>query len=129
MTLRAAFQPTPAVVHLSGLRSHPKDIIPKDEVVELRISDDRLRQLIGYLDHTFARVGAKRASSIAPGLYAFSHFYRANGEFHLFNTCNTWTARGLQVAGWPIQVSGVVAAEDLMAQVRQLTERQRVLPK
>ena len=102
MTLRAALGPTPAVVHLAGLRSHPSNVFPKDEVVALRISADKFRNLIGYLDGSFARDGAKRASSIAPGLHAFSHFYRANGKFHLFNTCNTWTARGLQAAGWLI---------------------------
>jgi uncharacterized protein (TIGR02117 family) len=118
MTLRAALGPTPAVVHLAGLRSHPSDVFPKDEVVALRISADGFRNLIDYLDGTFARDGAKRARSIAPGLHAFSQFYRANGGFHLFNTCNTWTARGLQAAGWPIQVVGIIAAEELMEQVR-----------
>lgn len=124
MTLRAALGPTRAVVHLAGLRSHPSDVFPKDEVVALRISADGFHNLIKYLDRTFARNGAKRARSIAPGLHAFSRFYRANGEFHLFNTCNTWTARGLQAAGWPIQVAGTIAAEELMAQVRKLAERQ-----
>jgi len=42
------------------------------------------------------------------------------GEFHLFNTCNTWTARGLKQAGFPIQVFGTLRAEDFMLQVRQL---------
>lgn len=127
MTLRAILEPTPAVLHLAGLRSHPSDVFPKDEVVALRISADGLRNLISYLDGTFARNGASRARSIAPGLYAFSRFYRANGEFHLFNTCNTWTARGLEAAGWPIQVAGTIAAEELMTQVRQLAERQRTV--
>ncbi|MDX1423384.1 MAG: hypothetical protein R3322_09610, partial [Kiloniellales bacterium] len=43
-----------------------------------------------------------------------------------FNTCNTWTARGLQAAGWPVRAAGVVTAEELMTQVRPLAARSRV---
>jgi uncharacterized protein (TIGR02117 family) len=127
MTLRAVLGPTSAVVHLAGLRSHPKDVFPKDEVVALLISADEFRKLIEYLHNSFARDGAERSRPIAPGLHVFSQFYRAKGKFHLFNTCNTWTARGLQAAGWPIHVAGTIAAEELMAQVRHLAERQRAL--
>jgi uncharacterized protein (TIGR02117 family) len=120
MKLRAALQPTPAVIHLAGLQSHPRDAFPLDEVVELKIPAHGFRTLVAYLDSTFARDGAERAQSIAPGLYSFSLFYPAEGDFHLFNTCNTWTARGLKAGGWPIRVSGTMSAEDLMAQVRHL---------
>jgi uncharacterized protein (TIGR02117 family) len=128
MTLRAALTPTPAVVHLVGLRSHPEFVFPKDEVVALRIPKDGYRDLVDFLDGTFVRDGAERARPIAPGLHAFGKFYQATGEFHLFNTCNTWTARGLQAAGRPIQVVGTVTAEEVMVQVRRLAERQRILP-
>lgn len=128
MMLRAALQRTPGVIHLAGMRSHPQDAFPMDEVVGLRIPRQGFRNLVAYLDGTFARDGAKRAYSIAPGLYSFSLFYRAKGDFHLFNTCNTWTARGLEAGGWPIQVFGTVSAEDLMAQVRQLAERRNSDP-
>lgn len=122
MTLRAVLQPTPAVIHLAGLRSHPRDAFPTDEVVEIKIPTRGFGNLVAYLDGTFARDGAQRAQSIAPGLDGFSLFYRAKGDFHLFNTCNTWTARGLKAGGRRIQVSGTVSAEYLMAQVRQLAE-------
>ncbi|MCU0344879.1 MAG: DUF2459 domain-containing protein, partial [Ignavibacterium sp.] len=26
-------------------------------------------------------------------------YYKANGSYHLFNTCNTWLAKGLKEAG------------------------------
>ena len=123
MMLRAAFQRTPAVVHLAGLRSQPQDAFPMDEIVELRIPKHEFRNIVVYLDGTFARDGSKRAQSVALGLHGFSLFYRAKGDFHLFNTCNTWTARALRAGGLPIQVFGTVSAEDLMAQVRQLAER------
>jgi uncharacterized protein (TIGR02117 family) len=118
MMLGAALQPTPAVIHMAGLRAHPREAFPSDEVVEIKIPTHAFRNLVAYLDGTFARDGPQRAHSVAPGLYRFSLFYPAKGAFHLFNTCNTWTARGLAAAGWPIRVSGTVSAEDLMAQLR-----------
>jgi len=117
MTLSAALVPTPAVVHLAGLLGHPRDVFPADEVVAVRLSSNGLRQLIAYLDASFDRETARETSQ---GLYLFSRFYPATGEFHLFNTCNTWTARGLQQGGLAIQVFGTSWAEDLMAQVRRV---------
>lgn len=118
MALRAALAPSPAVVHLVGLPGHPRDVFPTAETVELRLAPAGFRKLVDYLDDTFARGGAERAQASAPGLYRFSLFYPAKGEFHLFNTCNTWTARALEAAGLPVRVSGTLRAEDLMAQIR-----------
>ena len=128
MKLRAALQPTPAVLHMAGLPFHPQDVFPANEVVELKTTTQGFEALIAYLDATFDRAGAERVPASEPGLYRFSLFYPAKGEFHLFNTCNTWTARGLKAGGWPVRVSGTVTAEDLMAQVRILAARQDSRP-
>jgi uncharacterized protein (TIGR02117 family) len=128
MTLRAALLPTPAIVHMAGLPAHPSEVFPADEVVELRLSAAGFRNLVAYLDRGFARDGQERARSSAPGLYGFSLFYPATGEFHLFNTCNTWTARGLAQGGLPITVFGTLRAEDLMAQVRSFATRRSARP-
>jgi uncharacterized protein (TIGR02117 family) len=120
MALSAALRPTPAVIHLAGLPGHPRDVFPHDEVVELKADAQAFEALLAYLDATFERAGAERAEASAPGLHRFSRFYPATGEFHLFNTCNTWTAGGLAAAGWRVRVTGTVTAEELMAQVRPL---------
>ena len=120
MALGAALGPNPAFVHMVGLPAHPREVYPKSEVVELGLSPDGFQRLIRYLDATFARDGAERIPASAQGLYSFSFFYAATGKFHLFNTCNTWAARGLAAAGLPVEASGVVRAEDLMAQLRKI---------
>ncbi len=125
MTFRAALQPTPAVVHMAGLPTDPRQVFPNAEVVNLRVSIAGYRKLLAYLHGSFARAGRERVPSTAPGLYSFSLFYPAEGKFHLFNTCNTWTAKGLELTGLPIRVSGTLRAEDLMAQVRQFAARRK----
>jgi uncharacterized protein (TIGR02117 family) len=122
MTLRAALVPTPAVVHVIGLWAEPARVFPKAEVVALPIDEENLARLVDYIDASFERAGAPRATATGPGLYETSRFYPATGSFHLFDTCNTWTARGLAVAGFDVDPSGTTRAEDLMEQVRALVE-------
>ena len=123
ITLRAAFTPTPAVMHLVGLPAAPEDIFAGAEVLKLEITDAGLESLIAFLNASFARTGSARAEVAGPGLYSFSRFYAATGEFHLFNTCNSWTARALAVAGLPVKTGGMQRAEDLLAQLRPLADR------
>jgi len=118
MALSAALTPSPAVVHLVGLPGPPRQVFPTAETIDVALPQAGFRRLVDYLDATFARGGARRAAAAAPGLYPYSRFYPATGEFHLFNTCNTWTARGLAAAGLPVKAAGTLRAEELMAQLR-----------
>ena len=123
--LRAALVPTPAVVHVVGLRAEPVHSSPEAEVVSLPIDDKNFGRLVEFIDASFERSGAARAAATGPGLYATSRFYPAKGRFHLFNTCNTWTARALAAAGFNVSASGTSRAEELMQQVRALVRPRR----
>ncbi|MCH8169325.1 MAG: DUF2459 domain-containing protein [Proteobacteria bacterium] len=120
MTLRAALVPTPAVVHVVGLRAEPARSSPEAEVVSLALDDKNFGRLVDFIDASFERAGAPRAAATGPGLTTTSRFYPAKGRFHLFNTCNTWTARALAAAGFDVSASGTFRAEALMQQVRAL---------
>ena len=61
------------------------------------------------------------------GLYPDSLFYNARGAFHLFNTCNTWTARKLKQGGVAISPSGVVTADGLMRRLRRAVSAEAAL--
>ncbi len=50
--------------------------------------------------------------------YPDSNFYDARGRFHLFNTCNTWTARTLRAGGVNLSPSGVITADELVVRLR-----------
>ncbi len=89
-------------------------------MVPLSIDAQGLGRLVDFIDATFAREPPPRAKATGPGLYAASLFYPAVGRFHLFNTCNTWTARALATAGFDVSASGTSGAEALMQQVRVL---------
>lgn len=117
MTLRAALTPTPAVMHVAGRARLPE---PGDgrETIRVALSETGLRDLARAISGAFDRPEGGRARPVAAGLYAHSHFYPARGSFHLFNTCNTWTARMLRAGGVGLSPSGVVTADDLMTRLR-----------
>lgn len=122
MAFAAAF-PGPALMHVSGLPSHPAQVFPTVAVLTLPLRPEQMQPLVAAIAASFARAGAARAQPTAsPGLYAFSRFYPATGRFHAFNTCNTWTARILASAGLAISPDGVQSADDLLARLRPLTQ-------
>ncbi len=116
LALKAVF-PSPAVVHLAGLPDHSARTFAALEWTAVTVSDDGLQRLIAYLNASFNRRGAWRLAPSAPGLYRFSRFYPGSGSFHLFNTCNTWTAKGLAEAGVPLKAAGVQRASEVMDQL------------
>ena len=122
MTLAAALAPTPAVMHMAGLRAAPEGGGAGREVVTLALTEAGFRRLAEALDATFERpAGAERAAPISRGLYPGSRFYHARGTFHLLNTCNTWTARMLSAGGVSVSPAGVVTADGLMVRLRGLS--------
>ena len=75
------------------------------------------RHMISFLDRYFDREEGGRLNPVAPGLHPNSNFYLARGGFHLFNTCNTWTARILRAGGVNLSTAGVITAGQLMSQL------------
>ncbi|MEQ8665386.1 MAG: DUF2459 domain-containing protein [Rhodospirillales bacterium] len=120
MTLRAALVPSPAVVHLVGVAQLPNYRYPEAEIIALLPDEAGLARLVDFIGSSFERGDAVRATSVGPGLYPDSAFYPATGRFHLGNTCNTWTARALEYAGFAVTPDGTTSAADLMIQIRRL---------
>lgn len=119
MALAAAIAPSPAVMHVAGLPRPPQDHYGDVEVLNLDLSTAALARLAAEIDASFDRPEGGRAGHVAQGLYPDSWFYPAHGEFHLFNTCNTWTARMVAATGVDVSLSGVNRADDLMDRLRE----------
>ena len=122
IALEAALTPTPAVMHVTGRPRPPMQIPDGDEVVSLALTKSGLRGLIEAIAGDFIRRQGNRAAPLSPGLNPNSRFYEAEGSFHLFNTCNTWTARMLQAGGVALSPSGVTTADELMDRLRAAVE-------
>ena len=71
-----------------------------------------------YFAESFAKDDAGQVMPLRPGLYGKSRFYLSRETYHVFKTCNVWTARGLRAAGLPITSAWTIQVDSLMSEVR-----------
>ena len=119
MTLKAALWPTASVLHVTHFNGSVTTRYPTSEIIELKPSAGAFRNLCRHIHHSYRRASA-RAVPLTPDYYPTSRFYPAQGSFHLFRTCNAWTASALRAAGFPISPLSALFSSSLMSQVRAL---------
>lgn len=118
LALRAVLWPTRTVLHVVAFTDSPRNYFSGSELVEVSVPAAGYRQLLAFLGESFSRGPRGELARIGPGLYGLSGFYRAEGEFHAFNTCNTWVASAVEATGFPLSSSGIVTAGALVSQLR-----------
>ncbi len=97
LAYRALFYPTPSTLRIEGIFISPKQYFNISEiVVELKINNEQLRILLNYIADTIWKDKKKEHKIFPKGMDSQStqylnrvYFFKANGEYHLFNTCNT----------------------------------------
>lgn len=118
LALRAAFKSTASVLHIVGLPTPPADYFPGAEVLAVRLSPLGFERLSTFIHNTYKRDENNRPIPLGPGWYEDSRFYLAQGQYHLFNTCNNWVAQALRTAGSPINPTFAMTAGSVLSQVR-----------
>lgn len=98
--------------------------IPADTLVPIAITDQGLRDLIRYLDESFARDESGSVISLPAYVTDAGHFYKASGHYSVFSNCNTWSGRALQAAGLPVRSSLQLTAQSVFEQARYISEYQ-----
>jgi uncharacterized protein (TIGR02117 family) len=99
--LRALFRPgNPSVLHVVGFDRLPVADVAGLRTVPIALSQRGFERLVARLAESVATENG-RPVELGQGLYGPSLFYRAKGEFSLFNVCNHWVGRLLDAAGVP----------------------------
>lgn len=101
--MRAVFLPSDTVVHVVAVPNNPQSSFPHSKIRKLLLHPSEARALAKYLSSSFSVNQPTEIIQDLPGLYGDSQFYQGHGHYHLFNTCNKWTAKGLRSAGLPIR--------------------------
>ena len=120
IAIKALFWPTQSVMHVVSVPVSPELYFPQSDVLKIKLS----RQGFNYLKQAVTasfKQEKEQVIKIGSGLYGRSWFFEAEGEFHLSNTCNTWTARILEVAGLPVATFLTVTSGGVMRQISNLT--------
>lgn len=117
--LKAVLLPTASVLHIVGFNGHVPVYFPYSEIVRIELSSAGFERLSRTIASSFALDKSGNVKSSSPGRYGNSRFYLSRETYHLFNTCNVWTARALRAAGLPITPATATSVGNLMSQARR----------
>lgn len=118
LTLRALFWSTGSVVHVVAVPQSPYAYFPDSQIIPVALSGRELADLQQYLQSSFVRAADGNVITLQTGLYGDSQFYEGNGTYHILNTCNKWTARGLKSTGMDIATPFKLTAGSIMEYLR-----------
>jgi uncharacterized protein (TIGR02117 family) len=96
VALKAVFLPSAAAMHVTYY-SQPPPEGPKCRRITL--SPDQYEQLMQYILNSFEYRSGQVVPIPGSGYTSSDMFYEATGKYHLFNTSNSWVARGLRRIG------------------------------
>jgi len=100
LAYKALFYATPSTIRVEGIRIPTQQYFDISEiVVEFTISKNQLDTLCTYISKTVWQNNNGQPEILSTQGLGRIIFFKANGEYHLFNTCNTWLARGLKHTG------------------------------
>jgi len=121
--IKALLWPTESVLHIVGFNGQVMDYFPASEIVEIKVSKKALDALSAFIQNAYQKDDNNRSVKLGPGLYGKSAFYAAVENYHLFNTCNVWTARAIRTAGCPITPLYAFSTTNVIYQTRQFGEK------
>ena len=120
LAFKALFYATPSTLRVEGINLTKEDYFDLSEIViELEVSDQQFKNICAFINNTLHINDAGKTSILNKKAGGKIIFYKANGSYHLFNTCNTWLAKGLKEAGIDIE-DNVVLTEQLFNELAKI---------
>ena len=93
--LNAMFVPSSCAMHVEYMDQVPAE---SDMCSAEMISVEQYKGLIDYIDRYFLKQKEKIIFIPGTSYWGTDHFYEARGDYHMFNTCNSWTNGALKSA-------------------------------
>jgi uncharacterized protein (TIGR02117 family) len=120
LAYQALFHSTPSTLRIEGVYISMLEYFNISEiVVELKINNDQLTILLNYIADTIWRDEKNEHKVLSIQYLNRVYFFKANGSYHLFNTCNTWLARGLKQSGLEIK-DDIILTEQLFNEAAKI---------
>lgn len=120
LAFKALFYATPSALRLEGINLSKEEYFNLSEIViELVVTDEQFKKICNYINKTFLVDDAGNTSILSQRGAGKIIFYKANGSYHLFNTCNTWLAKGLKEAGIDIE-NNILLTEQLFNELAKI---------
>ncbi|GAB4288580.1 MAG: hypothetical protein Kow0098_05980 [Ignavibacteriaceae bacterium] len=114
----ALFVPTSSVLRVEGFSFDISEYIElSDIVIRLNLNEEQFRRLCSYINNTFSVSNNGNWRILSERYGGNIKFFKAEGEYYIFNTCNTWVARILSDIGFNVD-KNIVLAEQLFYQTQ-----------
>ncbi|WP_246201386.1 TIGR02117 family protein [Budvicia diplopodorum] len=114
LTLQAMFWSSGAVMHVVSVPTDPERYFSESDILNIELTDNQLNSLMAFIADSFERDEQGKIIRLKRGIYGNSEFYDAVGRYSIFNTCNNWTAKGLESAGMDISARFKMTADSVM---------------
>jgi len=116
----ALFHSTPSTLRIEGIYIPIQQYFDISEIViELKINNEQLRILLNFISDTVWKDENGSCEILSTQYLNRVYFFKANGSYHLFNTCNTWLARGLKQSGLDIK-DDIILTEQLFNEAAKI---------
>lgn len=115
IVIKALFWLTRSVLQLDGFTNSVMSNFndPNSTIIAIDLTERGFERLCEHISETHAL--DESGKPVALG----NDWYRANGKYCLFKTCNTWVAAGLRKAGCPIAPIYCISRGPLVYQARK----------
>jgi uncharacterized protein (TIGR02117 family) len=113
LAVKALFYATPSTLRVEGIGISKDTYFSISEiVVRILVTEEQLNKIVNFISSTFYRVNNGSPVILSEQGLGRIIFFKANGNYHLFNTCNTWLASCLVSAGIEIE-DNIILTEEL----------------
>jgi len=113
LAFKALFYATPSTLRVEGIRISKDTYFNISEiVVRILVTEEQLNKIVNFISSTFYRVNNGSPVILSEQGLGSVIFFKAIGNYHLLNTCNTWLASCLASAGLKIE-NNVILTEEL----------------
>jgi uncharacterized protein (TIGR02117 family) len=120
LAFKALFYSTPSTLRVEGINLSKEEYFNLSEIViELVVTDEQFKKICNYINKTFSVDDAGNAHILSRRADGKIIFYKSIGSYHLFNTCNTWLARGLRESGIEIE-DAIILTEQLFNELSKV---------
>lgn len=114
LTLRAILWPTESAVHAVAVPEAVEIYFSNSDYKKVCLQDRHYAKLISFIENSFYKDSNGDIVPLNRGIYGDSQFYKGEGDYFFMNTCNTWTAKGLNSANMDISTTFNVTADSIM---------------
>ena len=128
ITLSAMLWPTDSVIHTVAVPKKVERYFSNSEVEKICLSNEEFSSLILFISNSFFRDENGNLEKLKKGLYGDSQFYSGVDAFHIMNTCNRWTAKGLKSIGLEISTANKLTANSVMNLVKHFKKDKNLRP-